>query len=77
MDMSSIGKWLVFAGLGIAALGFVVWLLGKSGLPFGNLPGDIRIVRPGFSFKFPLVTCIVLSVVLTLILNIVLWFFRK
>jgi hypothetical protein len=77
MDLSSLGKWIVFVGLGVAALGLVLWLAGASGLPFGSLPGDIRVERPRFSFHFPLVTCIVLSIVLTLILNIVLWFFRR
>ena len=77
MDFSALGKWIVLLGLGLAALGVVVWLLGKTGIPFGSLPGDIRVERPGFSFNFPLVTCIVISVVLTLIANLVLWFLRK
>ncbi|MFC5549968.1 DUF2905 domain-containing protein [Massilia aerilata] len=42
-------------------------------LPFGRLPGDIHIVREGFSFSFPIVTCLIVSVVLTLLL----WFFRR
>lgn len=41
--------------------------------PFGRLPGDIHIVREGFSFHFPIVTCIVISLVVTLIL----WIFRR
>ncbi|WP_371825653.1 DUF2905 domain-containing protein [Achromobacter sp. GbtcB20] len=42
-------------------------------LPFGRLPGDIHVVREGFSFHFPIVTCIVVSIVITLIL----WIFRR
>jgi hypothetical protein len=42
-------------------------------LPFGSLPGDIHIVRETFSFSFPIVTCLVISVVLSLLL----WFFRR
>lgn len=77
MDSSTIGKWIVFVGLGLAVVGVIIWLGGKWGLPFGNLPGDIRVDRPGFSFRFPLATSIVLSVVITLLLNIVIWIFRK
>lgn len=42
-------------------------------LPFGRLPGDIHIVRAGFSFHFPIVTCIVVSVLVFLLI----WFFRR
>jgi len=77
LDASSIAKWLIVAGLGLAAVGILVWLSGKIGLPLGSLPGDVRVDRPGFSFRFPLVTCIVVSIVLTVIVNIVLWMFRR
>jgi hypothetical protein len=59
-----IGLLLVVAGLGWP------WL---RRLPLGRLPGDIHIVRDGFSFHFPIVTCIVISVVASLIL----WIFRR
>lgn len=42
-------------------------------LPFGRLPGDIHVLREGFSFHFPIVTCIVVSIVITLIF----WIFRR
>jgi hypothetical protein len=42
-------------------------------LPFGRLPGDIHVVREGFSFHFPIVTCIVISVVVSALL----WIFRR
>lgn len=64
--------------LGIAAIlaGIVLMFWDRlpfSRLPLGNLPGDINIKKPGFSFSFPIVTCLVISVVLSLILS----FFRK
>ncbi len=63
------GKTLVFIGLGITALGLLVmW-----GVPFGRLPGDFIIRRNNFSFYFPLATSIILSILLTLILA----FFRR
>jgi hypothetical protein len=57
------GKTLVLIGLGIAALGVLVML----GVPFGRLPGDVYIRRGSFSFYFPIVTSIVLSVLVTLL----------
>ena len=77
MDLSSFGKWIILFGLAIVVVGLVIWLAGKVGLPFGSLPGDIRVERPGFSFSFPVVTCIVISIVLTVLLNLIMWFFRK
>jgi hypothetical protein len=77
MDFSTLGKWIVIFGLGMVVLGLVLWVVGRLGLPVGGLPGDIRIERPGWSFSFPLVTCIVVSIVLTAVLNLILRFFRR
>jgi len=61
-----IGKFLILLGLIIAAMGGL--LLFSEKIPWiGRLPGDIMIQRRNFTFYFPLVTSIVLSVVLTLI----------
>jgi len=57
------GRLLVLIGLGIAALGLLMML----GVPFGRLPGDISVRRGNFSFHFPIVTSIVLSILLTLL----------
>jgi hypothetical protein len=70
--MSDLGRSLIILGLVIAAIGAVLTLSGK--LPWlGRLPGDITIKREGFSFHFPLTTCILLSA----LLSFVLWLFRK
>ena len=64
-------RTLIVIGLVIAAIGLAwPWL---RRLPFGRLPGDIHIVRDGFSFHFPIVTCIVISIVV----SIILWLFRR
>jgi len=63
------GRLLVFLGLGITALGLLV----LAGVPFGRLPGDFMVRKGSFSFYFPLATSIVVSILLTLILS----FFRK
>jgi hypothetical protein len=62
---------LIVIGLVLAAIGLAwPWL---RRLPFGRLPGDIHVVREGFSFSFPIVTCIVISIVV----SILLWLFRR
>lgn len=59
-DLSSLGKWMIVFGLGLALLGFIVFLGGK--IPFlGRLPGDIRVEKEHFSFYFPLTTCLLVS----------------
>ncbi len=64
-------RFLIIAGLIVIAVGLAwPWL---SKLPFGRLPGDIHIVREGFSFHFPIVTCIVIS----LVVSILIWIFRR
>jgi len=62
---------LIVLGLVIAAIGLAWPWLGR--LPFGRLPGDIHVVREGFSFHFPIVTCIVISIVV----SVILWIFRR
>ena len=70
--MRDLGKFLMIAGFLVAALGALLWSgLGKNWL--GRLPGDIHYTKGNFSFYFPIVTCLIISVVLTLIF----WLFRK
>lgn len=70
--MASIGKLLIVCGLILAAVGML--LLFSDKIPWlGRLPGDVTVKRDNFTFYFPLATCILISIVLSLIL----WFFRK
>lgn len=73
--MPQLGKLLLVLGLAMAAVGVLLLFQDKLPfrLPFGRLPGDIAIQRPGFSFHFPWVSCLVISVVVSLVL----WFFRR
>ena len=71
MDFSSLGKGLVVLGLVLVVLGGLVWLLARTGLPLGRLPGDLRIEGEKLSWYVPIVTMIVLSVVLTIVLNLI------
>lgn len=64
-------KTLILLGLIFVVLG-LLWPWVKL-LPFGRLPGDILIVREHFRFSFPLTSCIVVS----LLLSLLFWLFRK
>ena len=76
-DTTTLGKWIILVGLGLALVGGVIWLVGKTGLPLGRLPGDIRIERDGFSFYFPLATSILISIGLTILLNLLARLFKR
>ena len=69
--MDSLGKSLVVLGVVITLVGALVWLLGRHG--GGLLPGDIVVERKNVRFYFPVVTCLVLSVVL----SVIAWLFRR
>lgn len=69
MDSTLVGRLLLAVGVLIALAG--AWMATGHKMPFGSLPGDISGGGGNFSFSFPIVSCILLSVVLTIILNIV------
>jgi len=67
--MPELGKFLVILGAVIIVLGFLLW--GGVGTGWlGRLPGDIRIERGNSAFYFPIVTCIIISIVLSLIFSL-------
>ena len=71
-----IGKVLIIVGLVIVGLGLFFAFGGR--IPFlGKLPGDILIRKDGATFYFPVVTLLLLSIVLTLIINFILRFIGK
>jgi len=77
--MRDLGRLMIYAGVALTAIGALVWLAARpGGLPFrlGRLPGDVAYQGKHGSFYFPLVTCILLSVALTLILWLVQWLKR-
>jgi hypothetical protein len=71
MDFSTLGKGIVVLGLVLVVVGGLVWLLGRTGLPLGRLPGDLRIEGERVSCYVPIVSMILLSLVLTVVLNII------
>jgi Protein of unknown function (DUF2905) len=67
------GPALVFLGVAIAVIGVLVWWGGFGW--FGRLPGDIRIERDTVRVYIPIVSMIVVSIVLTVVLNLIRGFF--
>lgn len=65
--MVGIGRLLVVLGIALVVIGGIAMLLGKAGLPIGRLPGDILYRGKNTTVYFPLATCIVLSVVVSVI----------
>jgi hypothetical protein len=75
MNATDLGRLLLYMGLGLALLGGLVVLLGRV-VDLGNLPGDLLYEGDNVRVYVPIATMIVLSVVLTLLLNLVLRLFR-
>lgn len=69
-DWSFFGKLLLGMGLFLALMGIVVLLMGKL-FSIGRLPGDIYIQKGNFTFYFPLVSSLLLSLILTIVLNLI------
>lgn len=66
-----IGKYLIIFGITIIVIGIVIYFFYNKLNWMGRLPGDIRIEKENFKFYFPLTTMILLSLLLTLIVNII------
>ncbi len=64
-------KWLITLGIVLVVLGVAWPLITKLGL--GHLPGDVRIERKGFTFYFPVTT----SIIVSLVISVILWIFRR
>ena len=67
-NLEALGKMLLIGGAILGAAGLVVLLAGRLGL--GRLPGDIFIQRENVTFYFPIATMIIVSIILTIIVNL-------
>lgn len=67
--MRELGKFIVISGVIVTLVGLVLWT-GLAPKWLGRLPGDIRIEREHSTFYFPIVTCIILSILLSLLWSI-------
>jgi hypothetical protein len=69
--MAEMGRLLVILGVALLAIGGIVMLLGRPGLPRGKLPGDFLYRGKNTTFYFPLASSILISVVLSIVLFVI------
>jgi hypothetical protein len=69
--MFDLGRILIFFGLLLLVVGLVVLGLNRLNIPLGRLPGDLNWRGRGWSVSFPIVTCLILSVLLSFLLWVV------
>ena len=69
--MNDLGRLLIGLGLLIAVVGAAILVLGRAGIPLGRLPGDFTFRGKHTTVYFPLATCIVVSVVLSLVFYVI------
>jgi hypothetical protein len=72
----SLGKILIAVGILLILVGVIFLFLNKMGI-LGRLPGDIHVQKKGFEFHFPIVTCIIVSILLSVLLTALFKWFRK
>jgi hypothetical protein len=77
MSTLSIARFLMLAGVGLFVSGGLVYVLGRMGINLFNLPGDIRLQGQNVTCLIPVASMIVLSILLSVILNLVLRFLNK
>ncbi len=75
--MSPLVRIFFLLGLIFLVIGSIIYLVERLGIPIGRLPGDIRIQRGNLTCFFPLATMIILSIALTVLLNLILRLFKK
>ncbi len=75
--MSPFVRIFFLLGLLFLLIAGVIYLTERFGIPLGRLPGDIRIQRGNLTCFFPLATTIILSIVLTILMNLIVRLFKK
>jgi len=76
-SMETFARYLMLGGMILFLIGGGVYLAAKFGIPLGRLPGDIRIEGENGSFYFPLASSILISILLTILLNLISRFLQK
>ena len=77
MDLLSIARVLAVFGITLLVIAGIIFLVSQLNIPLGNLPGDLVIKRENFTCVFPLATSLVISVILTLLINLIISFMNK
>jgi hypothetical protein len=75
--METIARYLMLGGIALFLIGGGVYFAAKIGIPLGRLPGDIRIEGENGTFYFPLASSVLVSVVLTILLNVIVRLWKK
>ncbi|GAB4530805.1 MAG: hypothetical protein Fur0018_18270 [Anaerolineales bacterium] len=75
--MYALGRTFLLIGIVLLIVGAVLMLLARFNISLGRLPGDVRIERDGFTCLFPLASSLLISVVLSLLLNLALRLWRR
>lgn len=70
MDQNT-GRYVIFIGIALVVIGILIYFLHDKLHWIGRLPGDIRIEKENFRFYFPIVTMILISIVLTILINLI------
>ncbi len=77
VNLESLARYLMLGGIVLFLIGGGIYLAAKVGLPLGRLPGDIHVEGENGSFYFPIASSILVSVVLTVLLNLISRFLQK
>ena len=77
MKMETLARFVMLAGIGLIIIGALIYGLGKLNIPLGRLPGDIHIEGQNGSFYFPVTTSILVSIVLSILVNLIGKFLNK
>ena len=77
LEMPPLARIFIIIGVIFLVIGGLIYLSASLHLPLGHLPGDIRFRGKYGDFYFPLATCILISIVLTILINLVLRIFKK
>ena len=75
--MENIARTLMLGGLALFLIGGGIYLAVKFGIPLGRLPGDIRIEGKNGGFYFPITSSILVSVILTIVVNVIIRLIKK
>lgn len=75
--MLPLARYLILAGLVLLIAGASIYVIARTGLPLGRLPGDLRFEWGNITCLFPLASSIILSILLTLLLNVLLRLIKK
>ena len=75
--MLGLARIIILTGIILILIGGGIYLAARFGIPLGRLPGDIRVENENFSIYFPLGTMILLSILLTILLNVIVRLFNK